>query len=505
MDTNCSLKSPCNRDHICNLDSSKCVPSFSETEGIQTHIKDRKFEGSIRKIREQVISLFSESFNVKCSLGQDMIMLEEFQGELLSALMQENNIIGFYDISTGHTLCSLVEQLKRYWDSKPKTFQGFATQKKILTEIKAEKRNVLQQGLSTYFYNFDLWTTKFITKEDMMHIIHSKQSLFILVPTQWRYIDTNPSRVGAHHNLHRGGDTLYMVIPVGKEEEREDLLEWVNENSFYNYNSIDSIVKLDLSINKLESLPKLFGNLSNLQKLDLGDNNLNSLPESFGRLSNLQKLDLGSNKLKSLPVSFGNLSNLQEVDLGDNNLEILLESFGNLSNLQKLDLSINNLEILPESFGNFSNLQNLDLGSNKLKNLPVRFGNLSNLQNLDLGSNKLKNLPVRFGNLSNLQNLNLLNNKLKNLPESFGNLSNLQNLNLSNKYLLRGNRLKSLPESFGNLSNLQKLDLRNNKLKNLPESFVNLSNLQKLDLRGNRLENLPENIRRFIKEHGGRL
>ena len=61
MDINCSLKSPCSRDRVCNLDSSKCVPSFSKSGGIiHTRIKDRKFEGSHREIQKQVISLFSE-------------------------------------------------------------------------------------------------------------------------------------------------------------------------------------------------------------------------------------------------------------------------------------------------------------------------------------------------------------------------------------------------------------------------------------------------------------
>ena len=133
------------------------------------------------------------------------------------------------------------------------------------------------------------------------------------------------------------------------QEEYEELYEFLRQ-----YDSIQAttckkiaiisilgLKKLDLSYNKLSSLPESFGNLSNLRILYLNDNQLSSLPESFGNLSNLRIFGLHKNQLSSLPKSFGKLNNLTRFNLRYNQLSSLPESFGNLSNLTRLWLSHN--------------------------------------------------------------------------------------------------------------------------------------------------------------------
>lgn len=75
---------------------------------------------------------------------------------------------------------------------------------------------------------------------------------------------------------------------------------------------------LDLSCNKLSTLPSDFCSLTHLVKLDLSKNKLQQLPADFGRLVNLQHLDLLNNRLVTLPVSFAQLKNLKWLDLKDN-------------------------------------------------------------------------------------------------------------------------------------------------------------------------------------------
>ncbi|KAG8565015.1 hypothetical protein GDO81_012667 [Engystomops pustulosus] len=77
---------------------------------------------------------------------------------------------------------------------------------------------------------------------------------------------------------------------------------------------------LDLSCNKLTTLPADFCSLVHIVKLDLSKNQLVQLPTEFGRLVNLQHLDLLQNRLKTLPVTFAQLRSLKWLDLKDNPL-----------------------------------------------------------------------------------------------------------------------------------------------------------------------------------------
>uniref|UniRef100_A0A8I3W5Q1 Leucine-rich repeat-containing protein 59 n=1 Tax=Callithrix jacchus TaxID=9483 RepID=A0A8I3W5Q1_CALJA len=81
---------------------------------------------------------------------------------------------------------------------------------------------------------------------------------------------------------------------------------------------------LDLSYNKLTTLPSAFCGLTHLVKLDLSKNKLQQLSADLGRLVNLQHLDLLNNRLVTLPVSFARLKNLKWLDPKDNPLDPVL-------------------------------------------------------------------------------------------------------------------------------------------------------------------------------------
>ncbi len=230
---------------------------------------------------------------------------------------------------------------------------------------------------------------------------------------------------------------------------------------------------------KKKKFPVVYGilNLSNI-KLD----DINKVKD-ISKLTSLEVLDLSENRLKSIPETIGNLTSLKELLIWDNQLESLPESIGNLASLQELNLAINEIESLPESIGNLKSIKTLDLGGlkyvscNVLESLPDSIGNLTSLQSLYLYRNQLKTLPESIGNLQSLKELDLYNNESESLPGSIGNLALLEYLKLSK------NRLKTLPLSFKNLISLKKLHLKGNPLVKNPDSSTK-SIMRHLELRG---------------------
>lgn len=122
---------------------------------------------------------------------------------------------------------------------------------------------------------------------------------------------------------------------------REKIKERIEEN------------ELDLSLCSISKIPVIHMiPFTKVTILDLSCNRINTLPENFSKLNQLISLDLSKNGITELPDDFGELTRLKKLDLYKNNLEELPLSFYKLKSLQWLDLKANPIqESLPRLVG----------------------------------------------------------------------------------------------------------------------------------------------------------
>ncbi|MYK64537.1 MAG: hypothetical protein F4019_10230 [Rhodothermaceae bacterium] len=161
----------------------------------------------------------------------------------------------------------------------------------------------------------------------------------------------------------------------------EDLFHGLTYNSESEKFSIDLTnngLSGTLNTSKLESINSVLGSLN------LSDNKLTSIPASIGDLTGLTVLDLSVNLITgNIPTQVYDLTNLTHLDLSDNELTGGIHSdIGDLTNLIRLDLDGNRLSgSLPSTLSNLTNLETLFLEENQLSGtFPGDFTGMSSLQ-----------------------------------------------------------------------------------------------------------------------------
>lgn len=246
--------------------------------------------------------------------------------------------------------------------------------------------------------------------------------------------------------------------------------------------------QLDVSENKLVTLPSTIANLKNLRFLNLEDNHITKIPAEIGKLIQLEEVEVCRNKLSTLPKEFGKLHNLKRLSLRGNCFQQFPIALKQLTKLSELDLSENGLKsVLPE-IGNLKRLTQLELAENQLTSLPNAMVNLSRLANIDLSYNQLEEFPAFLSKLTKLHAIDLSNNTISKVPTNIMQLHNLHSLSL------RGNELIGIPDEIGNLNQLRSLDLAYNELSRLPKALTNLYALQDFDVSDNPLVFPPVNV-----------
>ncbi|RYJ63184.1 leucine-rich repeat-containing protein kinase family protein [Pseudomonas songnenensis] len=131
----------------------------------------------------------------------------------------------------------------------------------------------------------------------------------------------------------------------------------------------DTLEVLNLSGNRLDSLPSDLSRLRKLRILFCSDNLFAEVPDCLGDCEQLEMIGFKANQIRYLPAAALPPA-LRWLILTDNQLQALPDEIGNCRRLQKLMLAGNQLSSLPDSLANCVNLELLRIAANRLPALP---------------------------------------------------------------------------------------------------------------------------------------
>jgi hypothetical protein len=150
----------------------------------------------------------------------------------------------------------------------------------------------------------------------------------------------------------------------------------------------DTLEVLNLSGNRLSSLPPELARLHRLKVIFCSDNAFTTLPEVLGACPALEMVGFKANQIDTVPAAALPQA-LRWLTLTDNAIAELPRALGERPALQKLLLAGNQLRALPATLAQASRLELVRLAANELGSLPGWLPELPRLSWLALAGNPL--------------------------------------------------------------------------------------------------------------------
>lgn len=281
--------------------------------------------------------------------------------------------------------------------------------------------------------------------------------------------------------LNLRGNNLSELPPSFDSLELQRLYLGTNSLETFDH-TMQHLVELDLSYNKLTELPNKLCSYIQLEKLNLAGNKISRVPENFDTIPNLLELDIRYNHFSNIvPLLQGKLhtvwasrntrlENQRGPGSSSTNTPAGSPLLGftprrlptELNNLRRMDLSYSrSIRLVPEL--RLDSVTTLELQGSHLVAIPEEvFVSMPNLEVVDVSKNRVSRLPSSIGKLQLLKELSVADNSLSTLPNELYYLPRLEVLDL------HSNNFKSLPPAARELRRLRVLNLSSNLLESLP-------------------------------------
>jgi len=194
----CSLNRPCNPGSVCNIDESVCVPQDGST--VVYTIGDKQITGPLDKVVDKIKKHYSLHVDdAVCSNG-------ELRGQKLETLRENfeaSDVVAFMDSRGGSVYCELKSVLIKSWHNQKPRY-GIVLSPNQVQQLK-NGVNPKSMGVTREFYQ--LLQDRYVLKEDIENIYRSDTYFYVLVPTNYVWVDTDlqPRQ-------------LYIIVPVEKRE-----------------------------------------------------------------------------------------------------------------------------------------------------------------------------------------------------------------------------------------------------------------------------------------------
>ncbi|CAH1786413.1 unnamed protein product [Owenia fusiformis] len=260
-------------------------------------------------------------------------------------------------------------------------------------------------------------------------------------------------------------------------------LAYIEDGSF---DYFTSVLEMDLSNNKLTSLP-VGGDFHdlNLDYLNIENNRITRIKNgTFKNLATNEDINLQTNRISVIEPNAFNSVNSKKITLQDNIIHhVYTESFIDV-NADNILIDNSLLEEIP--YCTFKNVvaKKLDLSSGKITTIHDQAFCTVDVNNLLLNNNLLSKIEGRlFSDACIIGTLSLKSNLLKSIPpETFLGLS-------VTTVLLEDNLIYVYPaQALSEINNIQQLSLARNQLEEIPLfSFVTMINLRSLNIAENKL------------------